>query len=213
MINHTRVLFLPNFCEMASETFGREFGDVPLVGLNDRPLTAVDMEIDSPSGSPPVDTRTQATRRVAGRSFPLDHVSRAAAADAFRTNLEEQQGDQPLQETAGALPATDAAPPDPPSLPPSSPIPRRSNANLNLQQIRAQFTPEGMLKNSRSPSTFSKHQRENESLAVYFWLDNDKQQYLTTELQHDLADADMEIDYSHLEARHRRYIRQGGRRV
>ena len=69
-----------------------------------------------------------------------------------------------------------------------------------------------MLKNSRSPSTFSKHQRENESLAVYFWLDNDKQQYLTTELQHDLADADMEIDYSHLEARHRRYIRQGGKK-
>ena len=63
-----------------------------------------------------------------------------------------------------------------------------------------------MLKNSRSPSTFSKHQRENESLAVYFWLDNDKQQFLTTELQHDLVDANMEIDCSHLEASAARHL-------
>ena len=44
-------------------------------------------------------------------------------------------------------------------------------------------------------------------------MDNDKQQFLTTELQHDLADADMEIDYSHLKARNRRYIRQGRKKI
>ena len=122
IIDRARFLFLAIYHEMALEAFGRKFGDVPLAGISDRPLMAVDMEIDSP---PPVDTCTQATRRVAGRSFPLDHVSRAAATNAFvRTNLEQQQGDQPLQETAGALPATDVAPPDPPSLPPTPPMNR-----------------------------------------------------------------------------------------
>ena len=133
IIDRARVLFLANYHEMASEAFGREFGDIPLPGLNDRPLTAVDTEIDSPSRSPPMDTRTQATRRVAGRSFPLDHVSRAVAADAFATtNLEQQQGDQPPQETEGTLPAADSAPHDPPSLPPTPPMNRGGNPDLNL---------------------------------------------------------------------------------
>ena len=125
IIDRARFLFLANYHEMASEAFGRKFGDIPLPGLNNRPLTAVDTEIDSPSRSPPMDTRTQAKRRVAGRNFLLNHVSRAVAANAFvTTNLEQQQGDQPPQETAGTLPATGSAPHDPPSLPPTPPMNR-----------------------------------------------------------------------------------------
>ena len=94
----------------------------------------------------------------------------------------------------------DVLPPTPATVvgAPIRPVP-----SFNLQQIRARFHPEGMLKSSRSTSTFAGTQRENEQLIYYLWKENPGMLY--TEFCNHLRDVDAAIDYSHITDPIKRY--------
>lgn len=80
----------------------------------------------------------------------------------------------------------------PPTQPPQIAI---AAANLNLENIKRQFNPEGMLRSSRSSSTtFNSTQRENEKLI--FWLYENHPEFLVEDFCHHLQDVDSTIDYS-----------------
>ena len=63
---------------------------------------------------------------------------------------------------------------------------RRSEAGESLRSIRASLNPEGMLRNSRSPSAFEGHQRKNERLML--WLFDNAPGMLVDRFRHDLHD-------------------------
>lgn len=76
------------------------------------------------------------------------------------------------------------------------------------------FAPDGLLRNSRSQSTFMKHQSENEKLGVHFWLDKAKHIYLTPDLLRELRNVNVAIDYADLEKKHHsRYLQNGGKKT
>ena len=87
-----------------------------------------------------------------------------------------------------------------PSVPPISPI--GGSFNL-LDQIKQNFHPEGMLRHSRSKSTFSTTQRENEKLIFYLWIHNSAM--LHDAFDHHLHDVDATIDYTHITNPIKRY--------
>lgn len=76
----------------------------------------------------------------------------------------------------------------------SAPRPVANTASLQLQQIKQHFNPEGMLKKSRSSSTFNSNQAENTRLIFYLWTNSP--QLLYDDFAHHLYDVDASIDYN-----------------
>lgn len=79
-----------------------------------------------------------------------------------------------------------------------------------LEEIRANFNPENILRSSKAQDTFKKHQSNHERFIVYLYFN--ASQYLYPEMYQALDDAIAEIDYSTVISRHRRYRRSGGKK-
>ena len=80
-----------------------------------------------------------------------------------------------------------------------------------LQAIRAQFTPEGMLMNSRSPSCRNSTQAENIRLIV--WLHFNKPEWIVTSFNQELDDLEASVDYSPITNPTRGYRYRGKKSV
>jgi hypothetical protein len=76
-----------------------------------------------------------------------------------------------------------------------------------LKEIRLNFTPDGLLKHSKATSTFDKHQGYNERFILYLYKKSPE--LLDPGFARAMDDVDADIDYSTVEAGHRKYKRYG----
>ena len=74
--------------------------------------------------------------------------------------------------------------------------PPAPQVGVHLQQMRANFNAANIRRKSKSPGTFSKHQKENERFILYLFDHEELHPYLHQNFLHELHDEEASIDYS-----------------